>query len=419
MGEVIELRNVDPLRGGQVEMLVRLSGDATPRAEAIIQRGSANNPFLGPQGWQTVEYGFRPIDASRRDGMLVLRFGPELVDNALRDDDIIQINLPSLGLADVVTWSGITRSVTVGKVAGVDGPLGPPKGSVSIRAAAGNSGGFELVLVSEQPLPPQLTARITRDHAGSPALGPQGWQAAAAGLSPASSYDEDGARVFVFDRIAGAAPARNEPIKVEIPEADLRGKLLWPGIEMIVDPEPEPGETTVRPKWPLALAGLVVIAALAGGAWWWTQQQKPVPVPPPLPCGSEGAPACDAPPPPPDPVDAGRAAYDRAMAAIAANDCSTARTEMLSAIDHDYGPAFVAWGQGQDSLEFTPCLTETSNDISALDYFERACAADVEGAADSVEALQAELTRRADRGDAVAGEVLRLAIPKAREACGI
>ena len=72
----------------------------------------------------------------------------------------------------------------------------------------------------------------------------------------------------------------------------------------------------------------------------------------------------------------------------------------------------------RNSRDFEPCLFETSNDVRALANYEKACQAEAPEAKAALQALLDDLARRRDGGDAVAGEVLRVAAPKALAACG-
>lgn len=417
MGERIELRDGDRLHGGRVELLVAEQGTGIPAScPAIIRRGTTKEPFLGPTGWQAVEYEFHPTEAYEEAGRLVLRFGPELVDNVLRDDDIVQIALPVLGVEDVIAWSGITRSVTVSEVPRPPGrdplkgvaPPPTPKAGIALAAVADRSGWIGVTVTGGPALPEGQVVAFRREDGAAPVLGPAGWQADAHGFVAAAR--EGGTRLMLdLGAAAGSVPA-GSPVEVALPGTDISARADWPALPGPVIAASPPAR---KHGWLLPVLALLL---LAGSGWWWWSQQRVTPVPP-VPCSDPASERCV--PPPPVPEDAGKAAYDRAMAAIAADECTTARTEMLSAIDLDHGPALLSWAEAQDSLNFVPCLTETANDISALERYQQACAAEVEGAADGLRALVAELERQAEVGEGAAGDVLRLAVPKARDACGI
>lgn len=323
---MIELRDADRLHGGQVEFLVQWAGAKPAECPAVIDRARDGGRYLGKSGWQATEHRFQPTEIYEEGGRLVLRFGPDMVDNVLRDHDVVEIRLPLLGIEDRLEWIGITRSQTV---------VAPP-------------------------------------------------------------------------RVEKPAPAPVKPV------------VAPPVVEALPPPEPEPIGDPRGPKWLLPVLALVLLAALAGAGWWFTRAEPEVSVtvaePEPVLIPETEMPDAE---PPPEPVDAGLAAYDRALAAIAAGDCGAARPAMLEAIELDHAPALLAWAEGQDSLDFTACLTETSNDISALGHYRRACAANVPEAPAALGSLIAALERQADAGEGAAGDVLRLAVPDAREACGI
>jgi hypothetical protein len=185
-----------------------------------------------------------------------------------------------------------------------------------------------------------------------------------------------------------------------------------------VTPPPGPGKPEPR-GWLVYAAVAAAVVALAAGAWFYLQ--------PPEDGGTDEVIAVVEDPPEDEaPAEEsaeeadlapGQAAYERGLAAVEAGDCAAARTEMRAAEEAEYPPAFLYWAEAQDSLEFEPCLAETSNDIRALGQYERACAAGLEGASESFDALVADLERRAERGESVAEEVVRLVVPATREVC--
>ena len=110
-------------------------------------------------------------------------------------------------------------------------------------------------------------------------------------------------------------------------------------------------------------------------------------------------------------------AYERGLTALKAGQCDDARSAILEAIAEGSGDAALLMAENQDSVDFESCMTETPNDIRALGNYSAACKAGVDGAKEKLEALEAALTARSDGGDVVASEVLRVAFPKAKEAC--
>lgn len=418
MSGTIQLRDLDPLHGGQVEISLPWTGPAPQTCPLVIRRGTTKDPFLGAGGWQAVEHFFQPDLITVKDDRLGLVLGPALVDNALRDDDLVQISLPEIGAADVVAWRGITRSVTVvvtpRRAEAPMPPPSPPRPPVLIVLSTPDQPDrLTLLAKSALPLPAGLTLRISRD-ATPTQLGAKEWQDGAHEFAPVEREDgPDGARL-VFALPAGVDGG---PVQLDLAGAQVTAELPQPVVRVISDD---------HRRHPIKLAAvLLVLLALAGAGWWWLEGRQ-APVPPDLSAtdgtgpvsGSTAAQtATPASPPSPPPIPAPQAAYEQAMAAIEAGDCPAARQHMLAAVDGDYAPALLAWAEAQDSLDFQPCLTETQNDISALTYLKRACTAGAEGAKEALARLTVELQRRAAQNDDTAQDVLRLAVPGVKVAC--
>jgi hypothetical protein len=113
MGDIFQISDVNPLAGGHVAITAPLPAFAIPSYSVIVRRGTTKNPFLGPDGWQPVEHAFPAQSCETIGDRVQLILGPELVDSAIRPDDVVQLTIPELDLTDVVVWSGITRSVTL------------------------------------------------------------------------------------------------------------------------------------------------------------------------------------------------------------------------------------------------------------------------------------------------------------------
>lgn len=415
MTRTIQLHDLDPLHGGHVEISLPWTGPAPGGCPLVIRRGTMKDPFLGTGGWQGVEHFFLPDRIGVQDGRLCLVFGPQLVDNALRDDDLVRMSLPEAGVTDVVAWRGITRSVTVAPVprAPRPTPAGPLPHELVLLPAGDRPDQLTVLVRSSGPLPADLVLRISRDGS-DPELGPDGWGDRPHSFTPSKREDgPDGARL-VFTLPAGA---KGGPVVL-----DLAGSKIPAELPQVLCSVPSKGGRRGVPAW-LAVFMVLVLLALAGGSWWWFQhrQAESASVAAMPDASTQAAdtatPDAVALPSPSPPVPAAQAAYDRARAAIQADNCPAARRDMLTAVQGDYGPALLAWAEGQDSLDFRPCLTETQNDISALSHLKRACTAHVEGAKAALERLTAELTRRAGQGDDAAQDVLRLAVPDVSEAC--
>ncbi len=151
-----------------------------------------------------------------------------------------------------------------------------------------------------------------------------------------------------------------------------------------------------------------------------TTATVPTPAPPPTPTPAPAPPPTPtpAPEPTPPPAPTPAEAHELGLAALEAGDCAAAATAFAPALAADYGPTLLTFAGAQDSRDFEPCLFETSNDVRALANYEKACQAEAPEAKAALQALLDDLARRRDGGDAVAGEVLRVAAPKALAACG-
>ena len=356
----IALRNLDPHRGGRAELTIDAPEIVPARLSVSIRRGTQNKGFLGPAGWQQSEHLFLAQSFREAGDRLVLVLGPDVVDNELRDFDVVEMTFPEVGMVGQVVWEGITRSVAL-----IDEP-GPPGG----RTGAGTAGG-----------------------SGAGAGGGSGPVGSAAGPAGPGTPGTEGAT-------EGGTQGGNGSGK-------SGGGAVPPG----------PG----LPRWLLVAAALLV-AVLGAGALAYLKPWAPGPDPEPV---AEVAPPAETPPAtttentaPPEPAgDPADEAYARGRAAIEAGDCATAQTELRPGMEAGHGPSLLLWAEQQDSVDFTPCLTETSNDVRALTNYLKACEAGAADALPALQALVADLSRRAGQGDPVAEDVLRVAVPKAVAAC--
>lgn len=363
MGATLQIRDVDRRAGGKVEVSAPAPKTPPGSYSLVIKRGATRDPFLGPDGWQQVEHAFPAADYLVKGDRLLLTFGSDVVDNALRTDDVIEISIPEIGLADVVVWTGITRSVDLSDEVAEVGAATPKRDE-------------KKAFVPPPPFP-----------------------------SPHGGTDDDET------------------------DGDTDGQDEDTGD--VAPPPPPPGPTEGRPWW---MIPLVIVALLAlGGAGWWFLMRDEVPEVAddpvaPVIVEDEGTDTGETetvtedtaeiePVAPAPEVDPAQAAFERGLAAFEAQDCNTARSEMIDARDLDHGPAILFWAENTDSLDFDGCLSDTSNDMQALNRYRQACEAGVEGAGTQLEALEAYLQTRADNGDTVSGEVLRLAMPGVKAAC--
>ncbi|MCA8879438.1 MAG: hypothetical protein KDA73_05620 [Rhodobacteraceae bacterium] len=383
----IALRNLDPQRGGRAELTIDAPEIMPARLSVAIRRGTQNKGFLGPSGWQQSEHLFMAESFREEGGKLVLVLGPDVVDNELRDFDVVEMTFPEVGMVGQVAWEGITRSVQLSEI--VPEPKTP-------RAPAGASSGTG---------DPAGTAGTGGSTTGTP--------------GGASSGTETGTPTGPGGDTGGPGGGTTGPV--------------------------EPPAKSGLPRW-LLIAAVLLVVLVAGALAYlkpWekdeiaqteegqtetTQDAESVPpataedaTPEETAPDTETAEPATPPAEEPDgtapPTDPMQAAYERGRAAITAGDCATAKSELQSGLDAGYGPTVLLWAEQQDSADFTPCLSETSNDVRALDNYRKACEAKVPEAKAALQVLLDDLQRRADEGDPVAEDVLRIATPKAVAAC--
>ncbi len=374
MGNILQIRNVDPLAGGRVEVSAPASDLPSQGYTAIIRRGTQKNPFLGPDGWQQVEHAFVALE-SRLDGdRLLLIFGSDLVDSALRDEDVVELMIPELSAKDVVVWNGITRSVTLSDVE-------------------------------------QKAAPVTRDVTGG------GAGANDPGRETPTEPEEEVREAGPDDGVGDPGPD--------------------PEPEPITDPEPDPKSSL---RWVLLLIPILLL--IGAGGWYFFGMEHPVeeeqtqgteddtgdadPAAETETEAEEDTAEADqteevVEPEPvqetePDPAPE-LSTYEQGLAALEEGQCDTARTLISQAIGEGSGEAALLMAEQQDSVDFEACMTETANDIRALSHYAMACEKGVEGAKEKLDLLEADLKKRSDEGNVTASEVLRVAFPKAREAC--
>ena len=368
----IALRNLDPHRGGRAELTIDAPEIVPARLSVSIRRGTQNKGFLGPAGWQQAEHLFLAQSFREAGDRLVLVLGPDVVDNELRDFDVVEMTFPEVGMVGQVVWEGITRSVQL-----IDEPPG----------GAGGGGGTQ-----------------GGTTAGGPGEGPPG--------GPGTTGPG----------VTGTGGTGTGPGTTGTGSPGTGSTGTGPGIT---------GTGTTGPGLSRGalLAGLLALLLIAAALVWlkpWAPgperddvaapapDPEPVPDPEPTP-GDDPAEAPTADPAPArDPMDA---ALESGRAAIASGDCAAAQTALRPGVEAGHGPTLLLWAEQQDSVGFAPCLTETANDVRALTNYQKACEAGTPDAMPALQALVDDLTRRAGQGDPVAEDVLRVAVPKAVAAC--
>lgn len=357
VGNILQIRDVDPLAGGRVEVSAPAPDLPLQGYSAIIRRGTNKNPFLGPDGWQQVEHAFF-AERSHTDGdRILLVFGSDLVDSALRDEDIVEFVIPELSTKDVVIWSGITRSMTLSEAERKPAPV------TASSTPAGSSG-------NDTP----------EEEAQAP--------------KPNDKSDE----------------AKSGVVNEAIVNADTKSSHRW------------------------LLLLIPILLIVGAGGWYLFGMKTPEPIEESLTqdeaegetdadtSGEEEIAQADqteeTAEPEPQPEQAPElSTFEQGLAALNNNQCDMARNLISRAIKEGSGKAALLMAEQQDSVDFKACMTETPNDIRALSHYAIACGKGVDGAKEKLDLLEADLKRRSDAGNITASEVLRVALPKAREAC--
>ena len=366
----IALRNLDPHRGGRAELTIDAPEIVPARLSVSIRRGTQNKGFLGPAGWQQSEHLFLAQSFREAGDRLVLVMGPDVVDNELRDFDVVEMTFPEVGMVGQVVWEGITRSVQL--IDEPPGGRGSGGGDVTQGGTTAGGSGEGPPGGTGPGTGPGTTGTgstgtgNTGTGTGTTGTGTTGTGTSGPGLSRGALLAGLLALLLVAAALVWLKPwaPGPEPDAVAAPAPD-------PEPEPVPDPEPTPGDDPAE------------------------------------------APAVD-PAPAGDPMDA---ALESGRAAIAAGDCAAAQTALRPGVEAGHGPTLLLWAEQQDSVEFAPCLTETANDVRALTNYQKACEAGVPDAMPALQALVDDLTRRAGQGDPVAEDVLRVAVPKAVAAC--
>ena len=279
-----------------------------------------------------------------------LVFGADLVDSALRDEDVVELIVPELSAQDVVVWNGITRSITLSDVKQKATPVTT---DVTSDQLTGNN-------VANSELSIEETEETEPDEAiANPISEPE------SAVDPSPESKSLLRRVLVLILIlllVGAGGwyfygTGNRWTK-------LSRTQLFPD-------EETSGQTDEEA----------------------TQSQELTPdlIPEPEP---ELSP------------------YEQGLAALANGKCNEARNLISKAINAGSGEAALLMAEKQDSVSFESCMHETPNDIRALSNYSLACEKGVEGAKEKLDLLEAELKRRSDEGNVTASKFCVLRYPK-------
>ncbi|MEE2950489.1 MAG: hypothetical protein VYD57_04435 [Pseudomonadota bacterium] len=421
----LRLIDGDPLAGGKARLIVEPAPTSLPDPVLVtISRGTQRLPFLGPKGWQATEHGFVAQRETSGDNRLSLLLGSAVVDNpALRDYDILEIALRDTGLSGRVVWEGITRSVAISPVSEPPAPPEPsppppphptPPPSKPIEVIDARMEGDDLAIV--------LSNVVEATSGETPVLVSQETENGRQFLSESSGWTHDGTSPMLMASVSATdtgvtltlTPQANahlrpgQTIRLEFPQWH-RHTTVEIGIREGAAPPPPPPPSPKDRRWLLwaSLVGLG-LAILIAIVWWFFFWEDEAVVSPPQPPS----------PPPAQQFMEGEEAYNRGVEAFQAENCDLARQELQASIGADYGPAYLFWAEHQDSADFSSCLTETSNDVDALDNYEKACLANADGAKAAFDTFVSHLEAERDRNSPTAGTLLRLKVPKVREACG-
>ncbi|KAA0675710.1 hypothetical protein [Roseomonas genomospecies 6] len=176
-----------------------------------------------------------------------------------------------------------------------------------------------------------------------------------------------------------------------------------------------PVDTKAGRSWllPVILLALVVVAVAAFLLYPRGEEQTAA-APQSVSSHTPAPPAAPASPPPPPTL---AELHERGLAAAADGNADEAWRQFRRPEAESYGPTLLHLAQALDSVEFAQGLYREPNDIAALQLYARACAAGETSAPAALGRLETEITRRAQEGDVLASEALRLEVPKAKNAC--
>lgn len=354
----IELRiSNEPVATGGYARLT-LVGAAEPKPEALkisIQRGEESNPFLGPSGWQSSEHYFEVSKIEVEAADLVVILGPDIVDQ-VEDYTLLQFSFPEIDAMGVVSWEGVTASI--GGLTG--GGIGGGKTEAIDVPSKGPNQGLE-------------TQIDVKDNSKTDV-----------------PNDQDKAGTDV-DQVEDPQP--------------------------LPPPPPPPGPQS-KPVWLWPVIG-VVLLGLGVGAWFlFGDSGDPVnPEEDPVAEAPQGPEPESEPEPELDEESELARLHREGVEALGRNQCDVAKSKLEQSLAGEYGPSILLWAEETDSLDFRSCLASTRDDVRSARYYKQACEKDVDGAKPAFEAWNAELTKRSDRGDVTAGEVIRLFVADIEAAC--
>ncbi|WP_282189011.1 hypothetical protein [Azospirillum sp. SYSU D00513] len=364
-------------RGGVAAVVIpAAAGRASGPVDVVIAQEDPESPYLGQRGWQAVEYRWQASPVRDEGTDLVVSLG-ERVTALIEDFTPVRILLPDLKLEGQAMWQGVTPPSTAV----------PPAGDPSARG-----GSSFLTPVTVAPPPPPPPPPPTPSPPPPPPPPP----------------------VEVVQPVV-VQPVEPEPEPV-VSESQTETVPVSPPPDTPPPDTPPPDRNKTGRSWllPVILLVLIVAAAFAAFLLYPQGEEQTAAAPQPAPSQTPAPPAAPAPPPPPLTL---AELHERGLAAAAAGNADEAWRQFRRPEAESYGPTLLHLAQALDSVEFAPGLYREPNDIAALQLYARACAAGETGASAALGRLETEITRRADEGDVLASEALRLEVPKAKNAC--
>lgn len=388
----ISLRNAPNAPGVAELILADCAGKASGVVDIVILSidPDSDRPFLGPGGWRTGEYHWGSGVVRDEGRNLIAPLGPRITGNVIEDYETIRVQLPDLGAEGLLVWQGITPPQR-----GPNGPADDP--------AAGSGSSFD-----QAPIPPKPAPKPTPTPTPEPTPEPEPTR------EPEPPTPEPA--------VAPTPEPKQTPEPPPLPPSPppLTATLDTPAL-----PRAEDKSTSRRLQW-IAAAAAIALAAI--GVYVLPSQLIPTPVPPPVgpsvvtpqPPPPVPAPPPPSPPPPPPPAPPQQKSqgerHAEALEALKNGKKNEAARQFDQLERENYGPTLLFLAKEIDSVDFTPRIVNRPDDMKALGLYRRACQAGQAGRLD-VDWLERELKRRAEQGDGVAAESLRIALPSAKQAC--
>ncbi len=411
--------------GGFARLLFAVERSPPPAGlQVALRRGGEADPWLGPSGWQASEHLFRShAVAAEAQGLCVI-VGPEVV-NLVEAFTSIMVSLPEFGVYGVATWETTPGFAIAPPPARVRAPLEvpfqlQPGGSIAFLASPEDLGDFappdrlepgqghlgiaydalHRTFQGRLEIHPETGEARVLVGPGKPprriafsAIGDGGLLLKGGDLHPYEAHLAAGERLFGLESAPLAAMGQG---LVELDPETLTAQLIAaPGM-----PPPPPIETAPkRHRW---LAPLIVFLLVAGGTAAGLYLNKTTPKPSP------------------------KELYGKGLAAFQAGRFDEARPLLRQAAEVGGNrEAALLLAQAIDSLNFEAGLFTAADDTEALRLYSMACAPGDEAARTQVlpaakeglTALDQVLKAKADKGDAVAGDVLRGFFKEAEELC--